>query len=536
VSPSPHSRSAAIYVRVSTEDQARGFSLPTQLEACQKLAEHEGYSVPEPYVLTDDLTGDQLDRRGLRRLRELVQTQAIRAAIVYELDRLSRKMVHQLLFEEECERSGVALLVVTDPIEVGPEGALRRHIKGAFAEWEKAKILERTKRGMLGRANAGNPWGGQVALGYRAIREAHRARWEIDEEAAALVRQIFAMCLSGMSTYAITEQLSRERVPTPRERGAAGGRSRLRTPGIWNEATVYKILTNEAYTGRAYFGKYRCTSKNTRVRRPPAEWIAIPVPAIIDRDTFEAAQWQLERNRALATRNRKHDYLLIGGRFRCGRCGRAMTARAPKGRRRYYCNSLRTPHDHEHTCRGWAAAEDVECQVWAAVVRILEQPEVIAEEVHWQQATAEDQRAEVRRELALVEAGLATCDRETQKWERAYLNDAIDVADFKAKKAELSTRRQGWLAQRAEADAKLEAIGQAVAQVGALIDYCARVRQALQTFDDAEKRLAFDALDIRVSWTPGQPLSIQGTIPMEAIAPIPPGSHRRCSGDCESRA
>jgi hypothetical protein len=63
---------------------------------------------------------------------------------------------------------------------------------------------------------------------------------------------------------------------------------------------------------------------------------------------------------------------------------RAMTARAPKGRRRYYCISLRTPHDHEHTYRGWVAAEDVERQVWAAVVRFLVQPEVIAEEVHRQ--------------------------------------------------------------------------------------------------------------------------------------------------------
>ena len=76
--------------------------------------------------------------------------------------------------------------------------------------------------GCLGRAKAVNPWGGQPALGYRAVREAHKARWEIDDEAAALVRRIFAMCLSGMSTYGITEELSRERVPTARERGGAG--------------------------------------------------------------------------------------------------------------------------------------------------------------------------------------------------------------------------------------------------------------------------------------------------------------------------
>ena len=84
--------------------------------------------------------------------------------------------------------------------------------------------------------------------------------------------------------------LAGERVPTGRERGAPGGRSRRRTPGsIWNEASIYKILINETYIGRAFFGKYRRLSKTTRVRRPPAEWIEIPVPAIVDGETFEAA-------------------------------------------------------------------------------------------------------------------------------------------------------------------------------------------------------------------------------------------------------
>jgi site-specific DNA recombinase len=193
-----------------------------------------------------------------------------------------------------------------------------------------------------------------------------------------------------MSTYAITEQLSRERVPTGRERGASGGRSRRRTPGIWNEASIHKILTNEAYTGRAYFGKYRRLSKTMRVRRPPVEWIEIPVPAIVDGETFEAVQRQLERNRALVTRNRKHEYSLSGGRFHCGRCGRTMNGTAPNGVRRYCCNSLRTPHDPETVCRGSLAAEAVERQAWDAVLKLLEQPELIAAEVAKQEATADD--------------------------------------------------------------------------------------------------------------------------------------------------
>jgi site-specific DNA recombinase len=238
--PAPSDRRhAAVDARVSTDDQGKGFSIPTQIEAYQKLAEREGYTVPKSHVLVDEgISGTTMERPGLRRLRELVTMKAIAAAIVYDLDRLSRKMGYQFVLELEFEQAGVPLLVVTDPIEAGPEGAFRKVIKQGLAEYERAKLMERTHRGMTRRAREGNPRGGQAPLGYRAIREPHRARWEIDDEAVALVRRIFAMCLSGMSTYAITEQLSRERVPTGRERGASGGRSRRRTPGIWNEASL----------------------------------------------------------------------------------------------------------------------------------------------------------------------------------------------------------------------------------------------------------------------------------------------------------
>src|SRR5687767_3203766 len=99
---SPGMTYAAIYARVSTEDQGKGFSIPTQIEACQKLAEREGYTVPEAHVLIDEgISGTTMDRPGLRTVRELVQTKAIAAVIVIDPDRLSRNLGHQLLLAEE---------------------------------------------------------------------------------------------------------------------------------------------------------------------------------------------------------------------------------------------------------------------------------------------------------------------------------------------------------------------------------------------------------------------------------------------------
>jgi site-specific DNA recombinase len=163
-------RYAAIYARVSTKDQGKGFSIPTQIEACQKLAAHEGYMVPESHVLIDEgISGTTMDRPGLRTLRDLVNSQAITAAVVYDPDRLSRNLGHQLLLAEEFERAGVKLVIVSHPMEQGPEGWLFFQMRGALAEYERAKILERMHRGIIGRAKAGNPWGGQVPLGYRAV-------------------------------------------------------------------------------------------------------------------------------------------------------------------------------------------------------------------------------------------------------------------------------------------------------------------------------------------------------------------------------
>jgi site-specific DNA recombinase len=202
-------RYAAIYARVSTEDQGKGFSIPTQLDACQKLADREGYTVPQSHHLMDEgLSGTTMDRPGLRKVRALVNTKAIAAVIVIDPDRLSRNLGHQLLLAEEMEQAGVKLLIVSHPLEQGPEGWLFFQMRGALAEYERAKMLERMKRGRIGRATAGNPWGGQVPLGYRVSRELHKARWDIDPEEAALVRRMFALCLEGLSVRDIARQLT----------------------------------------------------------------------------------------------------------------------------------------------------------------------------------------------------------------------------------------------------------------------------------------------------------------------------------------
>jgi site-specific DNA recombinase len=412
-------------------------------------------------------------------------------------------------------------------LEQGPEGWLFFQMRGALGEYERAKILERTKRGLLGRAKAGHAYGASVPLGYRYISEPHGGRLEIDEDEAAVVRRIFDLCLSGVSTWGIARRLTEERLPTKRDRHPQSGGSKSAGVGVWHRDSVYSILTNATYMGKLFWNKRRRVSRTNQVPRARDEWVEVRVPPLVPEEVFAEVQAQLARNKQLATRNRKHEYLLVGGRLRCGHCGRTMSGISPNGKRRYRCNSIGDVADPRQRCHGSLNADLVEQRVWAAIEAVLQQPEIIAAEVTRQQADAETQRAEILREVSLVEDAFAKCDRDQQRWEQAYLGEAIDLHDFKAKKAEIATRRASLLAQRRQLQTRLDSIGQAVDHVEALLGYCARVRQKLQCFDGAEKRLALHALDIRVTWTPGQPLAIAGTIPLGEIVPDALGCRRR---------
>jgi site-specific DNA recombinase len=248
-------RYTAIYCRVSTEDQGKGFSIPTQIEACHTLAAREGYSVPGAHVFVDEgISGTTMDRPSLRKLRDFVATQAISAIIVYDPDRLSRNLGHQLLLAEECDRAAVELLIVSHPLERGPEGWLFFQMRGALAEYERAKLLERTHRGRAGRVKAGYPGGGSVPFGYRRVREPHKGHLEIDDETAPIARRIFQMYATGATLWAIAKQLTDERVPTKFDReGSSKQRQQKRLGyGAWSISLLQRMLRNATYAGRAY--------------------------------------------------------------------------------------------------------------------------------------------------------------------------------------------------------------------------------------------------------------------------------------------
>src|SRR5918911_1122978 len=146
---------AILYVRVSTDEQARsGYSLAQQLEALREYATREGYEVLEE-VTDPGQSGASLERSGMDRVRDLVAAGGVSVVLAQDRDRFARKPAYNYLLQEEFAEQGCRLEALNDYPDDSPEGALMRGIQDQFAEYERAKTAERTRRGKLRRAREG---------------------------------------------------------------------------------------------------------------------------------------------------------------------------------------------------------------------------------------------------------------------------------------------------------------------------------------------------------------------------------------------
>ena len=327
-------KAAAIYARVSSEQQKEENTIASQTAALVDFAREQGYSVPDNWVIEDEgFSGASLLRPGLERLRDLAAEGYIQAVLIHSPDRLSRKYAYQVLLTEEFARHGVETIFLKAPHSGTPEDQLMLQFQGMIAEYERAQILERSRRGKRHRAKAGevSVLGG-APYGYRYIRKTSEAsaRYETDAAEAEVVRLVYdKYTVGGLSIGAIARLLRGMGVPT---------RRRVR----WERSVVWAILRNPAYKGTACFNKtqigprqkvtkpFRLSGravhgdKSSSHERPRDEWIEIPVPAIVSEETFALAAERLADNKRFAPR-RTIEPSIVQGLVSCRKCGYALS-------------------------------------------------------------------------------------------------------------------------------------------------------------------------------------------------------------------
>ena len=290
--------------------------------------------MPQQWIFEDEgYSGATLERPGLEQVRDLAAAGDIQVVLVHSPDRLSRKYAYQVLLIEEFGRHGVETRFLNGPSNATAEDQLLVQFQGMIAEYERAQILERSRRGKRHRARAGeiSVLGG-APYGYRYVRkrEDNPAAYVIIDAEARVVRDVYEhYIVTGWSIAAITRWLNEQGVPTRK----VGTR--------WERSTVWAMLRNPAYRGTACFGKTRRARRQRVTRplrlrggvasrdsasheRPREEWIEIPVPAIVDESTFARAQELLHENKVHA-RRRTIEPSLVQGLVSCQKCGYALS-------------------------------------------------------------------------------------------------------------------------------------------------------------------------------------------------------------------
>ena len=496
---------AVIYARVSSDEQTKGYSLQTQIEACRRYAEEHGMTVAE--VFTDDFTGTKMDRPGLDALRDLLARDSIGAVIVFDLDRLARKAIYQMLLEEEFRKAGARTYYVRGDYDDSDEGRLQKQIRAAIAEFERAKILERSKRGLRGKARSGYVVvGARPPYGYRLRSEPHKAWLVVDEDEARVVRLIFRWYVYGdgengpLSIRAIARKLTELHIPTRGDKAEHVWKSKPRC--VWQPAVVAKILRNETYTGVWHYNKWDFTHGRKQKRRSTEEWIAVPVPAIIERDLWEAAQKRLALNKRFAPRNTRWPYLLQH-RLTCLACGYAVspfTKVRPNGHATSYyrCNAAIGNVVGRRCGMPSFRADQLEPAVWGWVADLLLHPDQLAEGLRARQAEAEEEAKALRDRLGLVEKSIADHDRQIEKLLDLYLSgDDFPKELLTQRKKELVKAREELEEERATLARALEAATVSDAAIEEVEAFCRQVREGLEhaTFED--KRRIIELLDVR---------------------------------------
>lgn len=325
----------AIYTRVSTTDQAReGHSLEEQEKRLRARCISNDYEVYKVY--TDaGISGKSTDNRpAYQQMMKDLKKGKFNSIMAFKMDRISRSIIDFEEFFNEIKKYNCGIEFLCENIDTnGAAGMMFARILGIFAQFERELIQERTLVGVESAVNKGH-FGGKPPLGYKhKLDESGKQKlkeWEIAEDEAEIVKEIFDLCASGKTYYQISNIL-KEKYPTiissiKKDKKTNEEKIIYRR---WTDSSISCILNNKAYMGTY---EYRKSLKD----KDTIEIVGI-VPAIITEDLFNDCQEMICRNGRNYYRSKQY---LFMQKLVCPNCGRIMACNGVKNKMkndyRYY--------------------------------------------------------------------------------------------------------------------------------------------------------------------------------------------------------
>jgi len=527
---------AALYARVSTDRQERDQTIDNQLTALRAWVLDQNHELAEEHIYRDEgWSGARLDRPGLDALRDAVHEGAVDLVAVLTPDRLTRRYAYQVLLIEEFRRAGCQLIFVQRPITEDPNDQLLLQIQGAVAEYERALLSERFRRGKLQKARAGQYLAGRAPYGYRYVprQDSVAGHLVIDDSEAELVRTLYQ--------WLIDEPMTIRQILKRLNFGPWFPRSGRRP---WSPSTVHHILSDPVYTGTAYVNRYDLVlPKKPRAQRKPSsaerscrrlkpqeQWIPIPVPALVEQSTWDRAQEQLARNATLSFRHNSKYHYLLRCLLTCQFCGLAMFGRTSRAssthreRRYYLCHGKDCILSARQTpCpRRSVPAECLEKAVWEHVAGLLRNPAQLAAQFEQFLASTAAGTAQEQEAQQQAQTRLDRLTRADQRLLDAYQAGAITVAELSERRTQIAQQcraldREQKLQQRLRQQrTKAEEV---LLNLEAFAD---RVRLRLTEADFTEKQ-AILQLVIEHVIVGEDTLEIRHVIPLRSPVPDPGG-------------
>jgi site-specific DNA recombinase len=528
----------AIYARVSTESQEVRGTIGSQIEVLRQRVAVEGHELVAEYR-DDGCSGARLDRPGLDALRDGAEAGRFDAVWCLSPDRLARMYAYQVIVLDELARYGVAVLFHdTPPLADDPQAQLLTQVQGVIAEYERAKIAERYRRGKLWRARSGEVIAWKCPYGYRRITRsaARAAHLEVYEPEAAIVRRIFRDYVENhLSMRQISWRLNQDLVASP------SGKA------IWGVSMIGRLLRNEVYIGRAYYNRTTCildrrpSATKRRVRRPRDQWIPIAVPTIIAEELFEAAQRVSYDNSKWSPRRAGLNHWLLRGLVKCGHCGVSVSCHKKRGRngtfhRYYYCRNhdpLRAGGEHRRCPERNIRADELDAFVFEQVRATMLRPDVLL---------AGETAVSTRREAGdddLLVTQLAQLNRkvdsvaaERRRLADLYQADFLEQDELLRRGKELELRCSALEAQRRALIDQRDQLAQQNRLQARVEEFASRVMTTIDrmNFDQRQKLLRLVVDEVRVA---GWQVEIRLRIPLDS-PPEPPDKRVSSKGRLRS--